>query len=559
MWSVQRTLQITHTNMPKHYFTKTNMLASLLFTASFNSFLPSVDATGVNTVAAEGDSSSDNSGAGAHGSSASAAGTVSSTNPTSASTTLATSATSASSSNNSNNIRSKMKCFSYGCPMLPRDMFFDEEVQAALKTLRTLHNKDDDTSTTSSTTSTSSSSSSSGSIDSFSIGANSALSEALESLSTSGHDDQATLTLIGYKGGRIEDQINQDRAFVVAPFQLSSSSSSQDNHEEQRNDGTASLPPSSITTSLQDNTFQPKRLLGVFDGHAKLGELISEYSVQNLPKLLSSKLNDILSSSSPDNNTNNNNHTKAIQQAMVDTFIEIDKNAPAEKSGGCTATIVLQLASQIYIANAGDSRSFIATYDPSNTTSNPVKIVYVTREDKPCVPEEKERVEMMGGQVYEPPPERKAYGASSRVLYVDKKTGRTNGLAMSRSIGDWDYGKLGVIPDPTVVVLDMHDIMRGGDGTGTATNSEQCASSSSSGGDDQQIQVFAVSASDGLLDFVDIEEIANSIATSLYVDEGPHPLSACESLITTSATAWYQAKQGRYRDDIAIAVSKLSL
>lgn len=422
-------------------------------------------------------------------------------------------------------------------------MFFDEEVQAALKTLRSFHNnKDDDTSTTSSTSSTSSSSST----DSSSLGANSTLSEALESLQTSGKDDQATLTLIGYKGGRIEDQINQDRAFVISPFQLSSSDE----------DVTTKAPPSSISTSDE----QPKRLLGVFDGHAKLGELVSEYSVQNLPKLLSSKLDNILSSAAPDTN-----NTNAIQQAMVDTFIEIDKTAPAEKSGGCTATVVLQLGSQVYVANAGDSRSFIATYNPRDQV-NPVKIVYVTREDKPCLPEERQRVEEMGGRVYEPPPERKAYGASSRVLYVDK-TGRTNGLAMSRSIGDWDYGKLGVIPDPTVVVLDINDIVAGGDGNlqcefGDESECVKDSNSEASNDDasnDQQIQVFAVSATDGLLDFVEIEDIAESIATSLYVDEGPHPLSACESLITTSATAWYQAKQGRYRDDIAIAVSKLSL
>merc|ERR1712157_674623 len=157
--------------------------------------------------------------------------------------------------------------------------------------------------------------------------------------------------------------------------------------------------------------------------------------------------------------------------------------------------------------------------------------------DKPDLPEERARVERMGGQVYVPPPSR--YGGSSRVLFVDKKTGNTNGLAMSRSIGDWDAAKLGVIPDPTVVRLDVSDLIE-----------------NAGGGD---IEVFAVSATDGLLDFVDIDSIAQTIAHSLYVDEGPHPLSACESLITTAATAWWKAKDGRYRDDIAIAVSKMSL
>jgi hypothetical protein len=58
---------------------------------------------------------------------------------------------------------------------------------------------------------------------------------------------------------------------------------------------------------------------------------------------------------------------------------------------------------------------------------------------------------------------------------------------------------------------------------------------------------------------MDINDFAKKVAMRLYADDGPHPLSACESLITTAASAWWQAKNGKYRDDIAIAVSKLSL
>ena len=40
--------------------------------------------------------------------------------------------------------------------------------------------------------------------------------ETLKTLESSGKKDIATLTLIGYKGGALETQINQDRAFCVA-------------------------------------------------------------------------------------------------------------------------------------------------------------------------------------------------------------------------------------------------------------------------------------------------------------------------------------------------------
>merc|ERR1739844_814644 len=110
---------------------------------------------------------------------------------------------------------------------------------------------------------------------------------------------------------------------------------------------------------------------------------------------------------------------------------------------------------------------------------------------------------------------------------------------------------------------DIQDIINAAErAKGSSTGAiEECKDSLTSsqdtiGGD---VEVFAVSATDGLLDFIPVEEIAKTVANSLYVKEGPHPLSACESLITTAASAWWKAKNGRYRDDIAIAVSKLSL
>ena len=400
-----------------------------------------------------------------------------------------------------------MKCPPYGCPLLPRDMYFDEDAKRALKVIRfnSAHAAPYDDG------------------DVVEIDLDS--SQALELLKNAGGKDRATLTLIGYKGGDLKEQINQDRAFVISPYFVQQT----EDHDN------------------SDTKQSTIRLMGVFDGHAKLGELVSEYTVTTLPKLLSTKLETIIAESKVDT------LQTAVQKALIETFIELDKTAPAEKSGGCTASVVLQLGKDAYVANAGDSRSLIATF---NKATSEVKIVYITREDKPDLPEERSRVESMGGQVYVPTPDRIRMGASSRVLYVDPVTGGTNGLAMSRSIGDWAAGEKGVIPDPTVDVIDIEKLING---------NEECAASAenAAGGELSQcrgdIEVFAVSATDGLLDFMNVNDIANTIATSLYVDDGPHPLSACESLITTAASAWWQAKNGQYRDDIAIAVSKLSL
>ncbi len=496
--------------------------------------------------------------------------------------------------------RRPKSCPSYGCPLLPRDMFFDKEAQAALQAIRSLQPLQ--------TSPTSSSSMEVDNKDSAKDTKEEQKHEAQQdddeevqhsssSSSLPTHDqsflslfyneafitndrseDQATLTLIGYKGGELHEQINQDRAFVISPFYVYDDDSNNNNHNIHHN---------------TNNSGPMMRLLGVFDGHAKLGEKVSEYSVQQLPQLLSSKLQTILLQQQQTNSQQKQQQhpqqqQEQIQNAINDTFIEVDKTAPAQISGGCTASIILQIQSQIYVANAGDSRSFVATY---NKNTHQTSIVYITREDKPDIPEERQRVENAGGQVYIPPPDRVMLGASSRVVYVDKHTGNRNGLAMSRSIGDWAAGELGVIPNPKVEVLDIQSVIddkvkdaneeyqnrisssssscSSGNNDGEEkkededhNNLNSCISSTSSSlreSTSEDIEVFAVSATDGLLDFVDVNDIAKTVANSLYIEDSPHPLSACESLITTAASSWWKAKNGRYRDDIAIAVSKLSL
>ena len=160
---------------------------------------------------------------------------------------------------------------------------------------------------------------------------------------------------------------------------------------------------------------------------------------------------------------------------------------------------------------------------------------------------------------------------TSRVVYQDPVSGAPTGLAMSRSIGDWEAGKRGVIADPIVDVLDLnHLVVAALAGT---QEKEQCYMVDEQGeideaacttaelealmAEEDDVHVFAVSATDGLMDFLEASEIAKILAPSLYVENGSHPVTACELLIFAAANAWQDAKQGRYRDDIAIAVSTL--
>ena len=389
--------------------------------------------------------------------------------------------------------------------------------------------------------------------------------ETMGKLNSCGNKHAASMTLIGYKGGTLESQINQDRAMVAVPFFISDEERKKyyDKIDEKNMETPLPQSPSisedSLSSSQDDGVQITSRLLGVFDGHARLGERVSQYTVTELPKLLGKKLKSLHDGTNEKDTDEEADEAKDpeeedeedpsdVVRILKETFIEIDKSAPAEISGGCTASVILQRNSKIYVANAGDSRSFIVVYRPSKQT---VEVIYISREDKPHLLEERKRVERMGGEVWLP------VVGSSRVLYTDPDTGIQSGLAMSRSIGDWEVGELGVIAEPIVDVIDVNDIVQSQMDKDCQIPDEDETMHSSCFFSQDDVHVLAVSASDGLMDFASPEMVAQTLAVSLYHKDGPHILTALEQLIYVAAHGWEQTKQGRYRDDISVAVAEI--
>lgn len=445
-------------------------------------------------------------------------------------------------------------CPLYGCPFLPMDVHYDEQVKTHLENMR----KDEN------------------------IGSSEDEKEHMIMLKSSGSEKAATLTLVGYKGGRMEDQINQDRALALAPYLYWNIK-----------------PSSNIETNGETITTRPvARLIGAFDGHAKHGEKVSEYVVKTLPALLGNKLveYDARSSTENDGEVDQQQKDHDIGQILHETFLELDATSPADPSGGCTASAVLQIGTRIYIANAGDSRSFVAVHitppgghaptDASDGNKATTAIVFGTREDKAHLIMERQRVEHMGGTVYLPNGFLETGKGTTRVMYKDPTTGSTSGLAMSRSIGDWDAGAVGVIPDPLIDVLDAKEIKKRvlenlneacrddiqevevDPASGESAPIKQCVKYT-----EKDLKIFAVSATDGLLDYLPEEAIIGHVAKGLYrtkiindeesnaeeKQETTHPLLVCEDLIYAAAQGWQKDKGGRYRDDIAIAVADLEM
>ena len=332
---------------------------------------------------------------------------------------------------------------------------------------------------------------------------------AKRALESAGTELAGGLTVTGNKGAqRQSKQINQDRAVILCPFSIDGSS----------------------RCSIFDGI---KRLLLLGDGHNQFGEAVSAFLCDELPIILADKLNDVQGKSFE---LSEEEVLGEAMEAIADAFEDVDAKgrlALAPPSGGSTATLVLQLGKYAFVANCGDSTSLFATY---NKNTGATEIIYTTREDKPELEDEKQRIEEAGGSVMMP--EDELSGEVARVVGVDENGDFFGGIATSRSIGDWEFSdELGITPQPNAVDgVDLSDIVATG-----------------------ELEVFAVCCCDGVTDVLELDDVASTITRGLYDAKGPHLMTSLEHLLSKAKHKWDKDTGGTYRDDMTIITSALTL
>jgi len=331
--------------------------------------------------------------------------------------------------------------------------------------------------------------------------------EAKDVLESAGTELAGGVTMTGNKGG--QKQINQDRAVILSPFSIENQSSG---------------------SSIFDGN---RRLLLLGDGHNQFGEAVSAFLCDELPTILADKLNNVQGRASE---LSEEEILGETMEAIADAFEDVDTKgrlALAPPSGGSTATLVLQLGRYAFVANCGDSTSFFVTY---NKNTGATEIIYTTREDKPELEDEKQRIEEAGGSVMMP--EDEASGEVARVVGVDENGDFFGGIATSRSIGDWEFSdELGITPQPNAVDgVDLSDIVASG-----------------------ELEVFAVCCCDGVTDALDLDDVASIIAKGLFDAKGPHLMTSLEHILNKGRNRWDEDTGATYRDDMTIIASALTL
>ena len=261
-------------------------------------------------------------------------------------------------------------------------------------------------------------------------------------------------------------------------------------------------------------------IFGVLDGHGEEGHFVSRFvkryiihRIQNHPSI--KKL---------DEPQEIYNELKAKSFSIISNiFIDADSQIQKEKfdyiKSGTTIVLVIQLEEHIICANSGDSRA-IAIYDEKDEDElSKSKIFHLSYDCKPDLPNEKRRIMESGGVV-----EKAFYANLKKDEYtpfrVWAKGENYPGLAMSRSIGDMDAKKVGVIPNPQIVEYTIDFSSK-----------------------------YLLICSDGIWEFMSNEE-AMKIGNKYYLRNDA--IGLCHELTTSAIKLW--EKNGCATDDITVLV-----
>ena len=258
-------------------------------------------------------------------------------------------------------------------------------------------------------------------------------------------------------------------------------------------------------------------IFGVLDGHGVNGHFASQFvsryiisriknhpSIKTLdtPKEIYKKLIE--------------NGYHIIGNIYKDADVQIAKEKFNCEMSGTTCVIVIQLDEHLICANTGDSRAILIYDDSNNDYLRDTKIHLLSYDCKPELPNEKKRIEECDGSVAQMYDEDE--GGPCGPFRVWIKGEEYPGLAMSRSIGDMDAKKVGVIPNPQIIEYTVN----------TTTK-------------------YILMCSDGIWEFISNEE-AMKIANKYYLRDDAKSL--CQDLTNISTSRWL--KEDIVVDDITV-------
>ena len=263
------------------------------------------------------------------------------------------------------------------------------------------------------------------------------------------------------------------------------------------------------------NNFTNFNVFAVFDGHGPEGHLVSQFLVKYFTDFFKNDFQILKCKSEPEIfNLFLYNDYKILRDAVKNCEEQLSKEENIDsQSSGSTLCMVIQIYKKIICMNIGDSRAIISI---SEIIRDEIKNLSI--DHKPNLKKEQERIKKYGGFVEQCIYEDGVADGPFRVW--DSPELIKPGLAISRSVGDFDASKLGVIAEPEFCLKSVKKEMN-----------------------------FIVVASDGIWEFLENKNVAN-IVKKFY--ENGNAKEASDELVKKSREIW--DKQGKEVDDITAVV-----
>lgn len=254
-------------------------------------------------------------------------------------------------------------------------------------------------------------------------------------------------------------------------------------------------------------------VFGVFDGHGVNGHFVSRYLKDYFGNFFT-KTENYLMHTEPEGNLTvkkcyeHLSNLYFIRQACASVDEKLKRQKFDTRLSGSTGVIIVHIEDKIICFNVGDSRAIYI--------NDLYEAVQISKDHKPNLPEEKKRIQNMGGRV-----DRIENFANIGPFRVWNANGDVPGLAMSRSFGDFIGKSVGVINDPDYFELSIVE------------NKVRCV----------------ILASDGLFEFISNETIAEIASPFIKKNDCA---GATRRLVDEAYRTW--TKDGVICDDITVIV-----
>eukprot|EP00475_Leptophrys_vorax_P038570 TRINITY_DN6826_c0_g3_i1.p1 TRINITY_DN6826_c0_g3~~TRINITY_DN6826_c0_g3_i1.p1 ORF type:complete len:437 (+),score=142.77 TRINITY_DN6826_c0_g3_i1:1584-2894(+) len=245
-------------------------------------------------------------------------------------------------------------------------------------------------------------------------------------------------------------------------------------------------------------------LYGVFDGHGEFGHLVSRFVAEKLPIYVESEL------------ANANAPDASLGKAVWKLCEALKRSTIRTTYSGTTATFALRDRDMLYVGNLGDSRAVLGS---KTEESENLVAIELSRDHKPDLPEERQRILASGGRVetLRGPPGTDCGPYRVWLAKVD-----VPGLAMSRSIGDDVAHSVGVSTEVEVIT---HKLSKN--------------------------DKFMILASDGVWEFISSQE-----AVDLVSSNSDNMDQAVQKLVKRAQEQWRKYEQ--VVDDITAVIITFS-